>query len=251
MPVLVVLLLVAISAGATFLITRHMLTPQFEEAQQEASVAKSQVSTLTQELAKKDEQLKESTKTTSSTSKKDDSSSSSKDKKDEAQDTTSTGVESPWTQSGTFSSGDGVLDSEVKAFCDARASSSTPRDNAAMEVYKGIAWSEYVERDDAQKPSGKDWRIEYARKYYEHDCTGNCYEFAAFLSYCLQYMGYDDAKAEAVVVELASGDWGDHGLVFLTSPDGGSCLIDTSRGTNGWMLPQSSYNYQVKDFESA
>lgn len=250
MPVLVVLLLVAISAGTTFLITRHMLTPQIEEAQQEASVAKSQVSTLTQELAKKDEQLKESTKTTS-TSKKDDSSSSSKDKKDEAQDTTSTGVESPWTQSGTFSSGDGVLDSEVKAFCDARANSSTPRDNAAMEVYKGIAWSEYVERDDAQKPSGKDWRIEYARKYYEHDCTGNCYEFAAFLSYCLQYMGYDDAKAEAVVVELASGDWGDHGLVFLTSPDGGSCLIDTSRGTNGWMLPQSSYNYKVQDFESA
>lgn len=160
------------------------------------------------------------------------------------------GVKSPWTTSGTFTSGDATLDEEVKDFCDGIATSDMGQDTAALEVYKGISWSLYVERDDAQNPSGKDWRIEYARKYYEHDNSGNCYEFAAFLGYCLQYLGFDDAIGEAVIVQLQSGDWGDHGLVFVTNTDGSKCLCDTSLGTNGWMLPISTYNYEIKDFEN-
>mgnify|MGYP006872998923 CR=1 FL=1 len=162
-----------------------------------------------------------------------------------------TGVKSPWTESGTYTSGDATLDEEVKEFCDGIATTDMDIDTALLEVYKGIAWSDYVERDDAQHPSGKDWRLEYARQYYEHDCSGNCYEFASFLGYCLQYMGLSDAHAEGVLVELESGGWGDHGIVYVTNTDGTPSICDTARGTNGWMLKESAYNVQMQDFEDA
>lgn len=161
------------------------------------------------------------------------------------------GVKSPWLKSGKFSSGDATLDEEVKTFCDGIATTDMDLATAALEVYKGVAWSEYVERDDAQHPAGPDWRIEYARKYYEHDRSGNCYEFASFLSFCLQYLGYTDAHAEGVLIEKQSGDWGDHGLVYVTNLDGTPSLCDTSRGTDGWMLKDTSYNVQFQDFENA
>ncbi|MBR3315828.1 MAG: hypothetical protein IKG18_17015 [Atopobiaceae bacterium] len=160
------------------------------------------------------------------------------------------GVKSPWITSGTFTTGDATLDEEVKEFCDGIATTDMDIDTAALEVYKGVAWSEYVERDDAQHPAGKDWRIEYARQYYENDRSGNCYEFAAFLSYCLQYLGLEDAHAEAVILELKSGDWGDHGLVYVTNTDGTPSLCDTSLGTNGWMLKETAYNVQIQDVEN-
>ena len=161
------------------------------------------------------------------------------------------GVKSPWISSGTFATGDATLDEEVKKFCDGIATTDMDIDTAALEVYKGVAWSDYVERDDAQHPAGKDWRIEYARQYYENDCTGNCYEFAAFLGYCLQYLGFADAHSEAVILELKSGDWGDHGLVYVTNTDGTPSLCDTSLGTNGWMLKDTAYNVQIQDVENA
>lgn len=165
--------------------------------------------------------------------------------------TATKGVKSPWTQSGTFTTGDSTLDEEVKEFCDGIATTDMDIDTAALEVYKGVSWSTYVERDEAQHPSGKDWRIEFARQYYENGCSGNCYEFAPFLGYCLQYLGFEDAHGEAVLIELKSGGWGDHGLVFVTNTDGRSCLCDTSLGTNGWMLDETSYNYQIQDLENA
>ena len=164
---------------------------------------------------------------------------------------TGAGVEDPWLTQGTFTTGDATLDQEVKAFCDERVTTAMNVDTAALEVYKAIAWAEYVERDDAQHPAGKDWRIEYARKYYEHDCSGNCYEFAAFLMYCLRYLGYQDATAQGVAIELQSGSWGDHGLVYVTNTDGRKCLCDTSRGVDGWMLDDTVYNVEIQDFENA
>lgn len=164
---------------------------------------------------------------------------------------TGAGVEDPWLTQGTFTTGDETLDQEVKAFCDERVTTAMNVDTAALEVYKAIAWAEYVERDDAQHPAGKDWRIEYARKYYEHDCSGNCYEFAAFLMYCLRYLGYQDATAQGVAIELQSGSWGDHGLVYVTNTDGRKCLCDTSRGVDGWMLDDTVYNVEIQDFENA
>ncbi|MBQ6523411.1 MAG: arylamine N-acetyltransferase, partial [Atopobiaceae bacterium] len=95
------------------------------------------------------------------------------------------------------------------------------------------------------------WSLPIMSKYYEHDCTGNCYEYATFLSFCLQYMGYDEAIAQACIIEKESGDWGDHGLVFVTNTDGSKCMCDTSYGVNGWMIPAGSYNVQIKDVANA
>lgn len=242
---LVVLILLVVSVVASVLITRSMLTPQIEEAQGEAAKAKSQVATLTNELERVAGTQKTASDSSNASNSKDEGKNTDKDTK------AAGGVESPWTSSGTYTSGDTVLDGEVKAFCDSIADSSMNREDAMLLVYEGIAWSDYVERDDAQHPAGKDWRAQYARMYYEHDCSGNCYEFAAFLSYCMQYMGYDDAQAEGIIIELESGSWGDHGIVFVTNTDGSKCICDTARGTDGYMISTDAYNYQVQDFENA
>lgn len=164
--------------------------------------------------------------------------------------TKASGVADPWLRSGKrFSTGNSRLDEEVKSFCDGIASTDMDKDVAALEVYKGVAWANYVERDQNQHPSGKDWRIEYALQFFDNGLSGNCYEFASTLQFCLQYLGFEDAHAEAVLVELSSGNWGDHGLVYVTNTDGRSCLCDTAKGTNGWMLDANVYNTQPLDIE--
>ncbi|MBR3235603.1 MAG: hypothetical protein IKG11_08305 [Atopobiaceae bacterium] len=160
------------------------------------------------------------------------------------------GVESPWTKTGRFTSGDATLDKYVKTFCDKNSDTSMTQDKAAFEVYKAIAWSDYVERDAAQDPRGEDWRIVFAKQYYENDQSGNCYEYASFISYCLQYLGFTDAIAQGVEIEMESGSWGDHGIVYVTNTDGTECIIDTARGTNGWMISPDTYNMRLLDFES-
>lgn len=245
MPLLYAFVLLVVGVAVSVLVTRAVMQPRINEATASAEEAQGQVETLTKRL---ENTIREASETEASlraelekTSKK-----SSKDK-----DGGSSGaVKSSWVSSGSWSSGDETLDGEVKAFCDARTDSSMSQDVAALEVYKGVAWSDYVERDNAQHPSGKNWRIEYARQYYENDSTGNCYEFAAFLSYCLQYLGYGDAHAEGVGIQLQSGELGDHGIVFVTNTDGSACLCDTARGTDGWMLPVDTYNMEIWDFES-
>ncbi len=246
-PVLVTLLVVLLSAGVSVFVTRTMMTPQIEEAQSEAEQAKSQVSTLTAELVRVSTELDSKTEELEKLQAKSDK---SKDK-DASADSKTAGVDDPWVDSGKFTSGDTALDSEVKAYCDSLVDTSMDRDTAVFEVYKSIAWSDYVERDAAQHPSGKDWRTEFARMYYENDTSGNCYEFAAFLSYCMRYLGFDDATAQGVLVELQGGGWGDHGIVYVTSAEGEACICDTARGTNGWMIPEGSYNVQLQDFENA
>lgn len=209
------------------------MQPAINEAQQEAEDAQRELSDVTREL----NLLKEEARTKAGS--KDSSATASKE-----------GVESPWTSTGRFTSGDSTLDTEVKEFCDKNGPSTMSRDEAALSIYKAIAWADYVERDNAQHPSGSDWRITYARQYYENDCSGNCYEFAAFLMYCLRYMGYDDAMAEGIEIELQSGNWGDHGIVFLTDNDGNDVLCDTARGTDAYMVSTDIYNYRIVDFET-
>ncbi len=210
-----------LSVTATALIMRPLIV----RAKQEAYDAKAQVAALTQ------------------------GTDPTKDATRGARGESGDGVDDPWVASGTFTTGDATLDEEVKAFCDGICTTDQGRDEAAFAVYTAVALSESVERDDAQDPSGAQWRIDYARKYYEHDCSGNCYEFSAFIMYCLRYLGYDDALAEGVILEYQSGDWGDHCLVFVTNEDGESCLCDTSLGVDGWMLSSGVYNYEVQDFE--
>lgn len=248
-PILVVILLVLVSIVASVLITRAVMMQKVNEAQQETAVAKSQVSTLTQQLAALSE--KNNSTTSSSTQDEDKDEDGNTEEAETKKKSDSGGVEDPWLKAGTYTSGDTVLDSEVKAFCDSKVNTSMDLDTALLEVYKGIAWSEYVERDEAQNPSGKDWRTQYARMYYEYGCSGNCYEFAAFLSFCLQYLGLEDATAEGVLVQLQGGGWGDHGIVYVTNTDGSACICDTARGTDGWMIPQGTYNVQIQDFENA
>jgi hypothetical protein len=224
--VLAVLIGVGVSVGAT----RCVMRPQIEEAEQAAISANNQVVSMQSDVSRLQEELRVA--------------------KAQAEDANA-GVESKWTSSGRFTTGDETLDQEVKDFCDGIVKEGQSQEDAVMAVYTAIAWSEYVERDDAQNPSGENWRIEYARKYYEHDCSGNCYEFAAFLGYCLRYMGLEDAVSQAVLVQLQSGSWGDHGIVYVTSLDGRSCLCDTSLGVDGYMLDADSYNVQIRDVENS
>lgn len=237
---LFVVVLVACIVGSV-LVTRAVLIGQVREAQSDAAAAQNKATSLANEL----EQERNRGKTQNSTG-------TANATGDNATNAASTeGVESPWITNGKFSSGDATLDQEVKTYVDGIVDSSTDVDSAAFEMYKSIAWSNYVERENAQKPSGKDWRIQYAKQYYENDCSGNCYEFSAFLMYCLRYMGYADAKAEGAEIELQSGNWGDHAIVYVTNKDGSSCICDTARGTNAWMIPSTSYNLKIVDFENA
>lgn len=268
---LLTLLAIVVTAVASVLITQNLMMPRIEEAEKKAATAQSQVTTLTQQLAKsadaKTDKAADEEKEDAEGSENEESSNKKsadakdkeqkedkeqKDKEDkEKKGSEEAGVESPWVKSGPYTTGDTVLDSEVKAYCDSIVDTSLSQDSAAFEVYKSIAWSDYVERDAAQHPSGENWRTEFARMYYENGCSGNCYEFASFLSYCLQYLGYEDAVAEGVEIEFQSGNWGDHGIVFVTNTDGSSCICDTARGTDAWMISPSSYNMQIMNFESA
>ena len=241
-------LAIAFAAGAIIaaIIVVLVMSPAVDQAKLEANEAKAEVKSLSDELEQLQEQLlaQDSANSTSSTNTSSTSALSNTDTVAQA------GVESPWLKKGTFTSGDKALDEETKAFVDAFAPSDKKVGEAALEMYKALAWSDYTERDTAQHPKGSDWRETYAKQYFENGNSGNCYEFAAALMYCLQYMGYDDAKAEAIELELQSGSWGDHGVVFVTDKDDEERMCDTARGTDGWMISTGAYNYRVVDVEN-
>lgn len=227
-PLVPVVAFLLVAVLSSVLLTRCVMKPRIDEAREEATAAKKEAVSLRNQVDRLEEEVKSA----------------------EAQ-ASAQGLDSPWTSTGKFTSGDDTLDKEVKEFCDANCTTDQTKEDAALAVYTAIAWSDYVERDDAQHPAGANWRIEYARKYYEHDCSGNCYEFAAFLMYCMRYMGYDDALCQGVEIEFEGGNWGDHGIVFVTNTDGSECLCDTARGVDGWMLGLGVYNYRIMDFETA
>ena len=64
-----------------------------------------------------------------------------------------------------------------------------------------------------------------------------------------RYFGYDDALAVPIVVLMQSGNWSDHGAVFVTDiyHDGKPCVIDDALFEDGWMLDGDSYTYSVID----
>ena len=227
-PFAVLIAAVLVSVLSSTLVTRCVMQGPIKEAQKTAKTAEREAAKLKNKVDTLEDQL-----ATAQAS---------------AQNA---GVDDPWVASGKFTTGDSSLDQEVKEFCDSHADSSKPASEAVIDVYTSIAWSEYVERDDAQHPAGPDWRLEYAHKYYEHDCSGNCYEFAAFLMYCMRYMGYPDAMCQGIELEFEAGSWGDHGIVFVTDTDGTERILDTARGLDGWMLDKDIYNYRIVDFESA
>lgn len=239
-PIVVTILLVIVSIVASVFITRAVMMSKVQKAEVEATVSKDQASALAKRIEELEAQ--QSAQATDATTANPATTPA----------TTQQGVEDPWLADGAlYTSGDSTLDEEVKSYVDARVDTSMTQADAVFEVYKGIAWSDYVERDQAQHPSGTDWRTKFARQYFENSCSGNCYEFAAFLSFCMQYLGYTDATAQGVTIEFEGGNWGDHGIVFVTNTDGSKCICDTARGTNGWMLSEGAYNMEIMDFESA
>lgn len=161
---------------------------------------------------------------------------------------TATGVASPWTDSGYFTSGDDTLDRYIKEFCDQNSTDGATFDENAYTVNQVVAQSDYVERANNQSPWGTEWSIEYAKQFFEEGNSGNCYNFAAVTQFVLRYFGYSDAEGQPCIVRLQSGDWGDHGLVFVTNKvDGTRCLVDDAMGSNGWMLDINAYDYDVRN----
>lgn len=156
------------------------------------------------------------------------------------------GVEDPWSPTGYFTTGDAELDQLVKNYCDSQAQDGLDAGDNAYYTYLHISWIDYVENDQNQRPWDieGDWRITYAKQCFTN-MTANCYEFAAAIQYIMRYYGYADAIAEPCLVLRQSGNWGDHGLVFLTSLDGRQCLIDASLSSNGWLLPATSLSYTL------
>lgn len=156
------------------------------------------------------------------------------------------GVEDPWSPTGYFTTGDAELDQLVKSYCDSQAQDGLDAGDNAYYTYLHISWIDYVENDQNQRPWDVegDWRITYAKQCFTN-MTANCYEFAAAIQYIMRYYGYADAIAEPCLVLRQSGNWGDHGLVFLTSLDGRQCLIDASLSSNGWLLPATSLSYTL------
>ena len=157
------------------------------------------------------------------------------------------GVEDPWVEGGRFTTGDAELDQMVKTFCDENSNPELSAADNAFNVYCAVVWGEYIESDDNQEPLGPNWDIEYAKQYITAG-GGNCYNFCAFNEFVLKYFGYSDATAEPCIVLRQSGDYGDHGLVFVTNiEDGRRCLCDSAYGANGWMVDIDSYTMQVRN----
>ena len=159
------------------------------------------------------------------------------------------GVESPWTDSGYFSTGDSELDNYVKTFCDEHTTEGASfAENAEATNLVVSTQTDYVERENNQSPWGPEWDVEYAKQFFEAGNSGNCFNFTAVTQFILRYYGYSDAEAQPCVVELQSGSWGDHGLVFLTDKSTGKrAIVDDAMGGNGWMLDINAYNYDIRN----
>ena len=157
------------------------------------------------------------------------------------------GVEDPWVSSGYFTTGDAELDQMVKDLCDANSSADKDFSDNAYNTYLQITWMDYVERDSNQNPEGADWAVTYAKQLVTEN-SGNCYNFTAMTQWILRYFGYTDAFAQPCIVHLQSGNWGDHGLVFVTNVKTGErCFCDDALSSKGWMLAIDTYEYTIKD----
>ena len=147
---------------------------------------------------------------------------------------------------GLFTTGDEELDQMVKDFCDGNSTEGASAEENARAVFARCSWAEFVERDNNQQPLGPTWDIEYAKQFFA-DLSGNCYDVSAACEYVMKYFGYADAEAEPCYILRQSGQYGDHGLVYVTDFDGRKCLCDVAFGMNGWMLDADTYTVKLTD----
>ena len=157
------------------------------------------------------------------------------------------GVESPWTDTLLFTTGNASLDEQVKTFCDAISKSSDSAEKNARAVYDVVVQSDFEPRTLSDMPTGADWALGAAHHYFMAakpkegvGGKGDFYEFAAVVGYCLRYFGYDDAIA-APVMGIDTGGGVGTALCFVTDKKGDARVCDPYYGTNGWMLEQSKY----------
>ena len=157
------------------------------------------------------------------------------------------GVESPWTDTLLFTTGNATLDEQVKTFCDALSKSSDSAEKNAHAVFDVIVQSDFEPRTLSDMPTGADWALGAAHHYFISakpkegvGGKGDFYEFAAVTEFCLRYFGYDDAIA-APVMGIDTGGGVGTALCFVTDKKGDARVCDPYYSTNGWMLEQSKY----------
>ena len=156
------------------------------------------------------------------------------------------GVEDPWVEGGRFTTGDAELDQLVKDWCDDNSNPDLTCEENAFNAYCGAMWKDFIERDDNQYPMGTDWDIAYAKQIM-NEGGSNCYEQAAIGEFILKYFGYEEAYAEPCFILRQSGEYGNHGLIYVTDKDGRKCLCDPAFGANGWMLDADIYTVKLID----
>lgn len=156
------------------------------------------------------------------------------------------GVADPWVPSGLFTTGDAELDQYVKDYCDSNSTEGESAAENARTAFMRSTWTDFEERDNNQYPIGPTWDIEYAKQFVTEG-TGNCFEVVAFDEFVLKYFGYKEAYAEPCFILRQSGEYGDHGLLYVTDFDGRKCLCDVAFGANGWLLDADVYTVKLMD----
>ena len=162
------------------------------------------------------------------------------------------GVEDPYTYTGYFSTGSDELDQQVKAFCDAIADPTLDARSNAQKVFQKIAGnSTYTIRSVTDKPGGPEWYRVCAEQYFSTATpdqgihgSGDFYDYASALCYCLRYFGFSDALA----VPLASLTGSEYkAVVVVTDTSGTSCVCDPSQYANGWMNDLYAQSFLVEN----
>lgn len=162
-----------------------------------------------------------------------------------AQTQAASGVSDPWTESGTFSSGNSELDHKVKDFCDSFTEDGSTAEENLYTTFRNISYYDFYTDDYIDNPSGSDWTIRWALDMLNND-QGDCYSSCALVQWCARYFGYTDAEAYPAMVLTQSGGYGEHGFTIMTM-DGEQFLFDATKGTNGWKLNTDYYTYYVRD----
>ncbi len=155
-----------------------------------------------------------------------------------------TGVESPWTESKTFSSGDATFDARLKDYCDQHTPEGGTAAEGAKATYDVIVAMERDIRDNNQNPGGSGWELTYAKQILDAN-SGNNYEKAALIAQMLKYFGYN-AMAQPCIVDGESA-----GLVFIANDDGTKLICSPALGEAGWMMDERAISYQIDNGSSS
>ena len=164
------------------------------------------------------------------------------------------GLEDKWLTSGLFTTGNKELDMQVKEFCDALTTEGASARDNANAVFNTIVWSTYEERGANEYPSGTEWTIASARHYFAGATpaeglpgSGDVYDFAATIAFCMRYFGFYDALAVPIVKgTLATGQTGS-ALVLVSNEYGLPCVCDPTLAAEGFLLDRGLYTITVEN----